>query len=155
MKNSSASATLQFSPWSRCQRGRDDKLQPSSKGDGTLVFAYDGLGKTVTLEHAYLDCASRLNLGVFEWSVELWKGVHLENTLDFYRTMSLRNQLARGSAWGFFVTALPEITSDSSGGRLPSMSVKANLLNAVTKVRREHTDRPFPPAYSFESRMRA
>lgn len=114
---------------------RYDRLLPSSKGDGKLVFAYDGLGKSVTLEHAHLDSASRLNLGIFEWSVELWKGVHLENTLEFYRTMPLRNQLARGSAWGFFVTALPEITSDVSGTRLPNMSVKANLLNAVTKVR--------------------
>ena len=80
-------------------------------------------------------------LGVFEWSVELWRDVHLENTLDFYSTMDLRNQLARGSAWGFFVTALPEVSapaaSASGGGqqvtRLPSLSIKANALNPTTK----------------------
>lgn len=114
-----------------------DELRPVGQSDGSRMFRYDGLGnKTVTFMHEFLgDHDNRLNLGVFEWSVELWKGVHLENTIDFYQSMPLRNQLARGSAWGFFVTALPEIaTSASAGGKPPSVRIRANQLNPINKA---------------------
>ena len=69
-----------------------------------------------------------LVLGIFEWACELWKGVMLENTFDAYRRWPLRNQLGRGSAWGFFVTALPQVEP----GR--PVSVKVLALNPTTKT---------------------
>ena len=45
--------------------------------------------------------------------------------------MPLRNQLARGSAWGFFVADLPSVSSVQ--GKTPLMSVRANTLNPTTK----------------------
>ena len=84
-------------------------LIPTSKAKGgRRAFAYASpcTSKT-TLAHPHLDDVGRLTFGVCEWSVQLWNDVHLDNTIDAYRGLALRNQLARGSAWGFFLTALP------------------------------------------------
>ena len=99
------------------------------------AFAYTSPCKSkITLAHPHLDDDSRLTFGVCEWSVELWKGVHLDNTIDAYRGLDLRNQLARGSAWGFFLTALPVAKpGNEKKGIDPSLTFKANALNPTTK----------------------
>ena len=80
-----------------------------------------------TIPQKELDIENCLPLGVFEWSVELWKGIeyNLDNTFDGYKKMPLRNQLARGSAWGFFVTQIPHIKGD--------LSIKSLALNPLSK----------------------
>ena len=123
-----------------------DRLVPSGGGGGAkgggakdggaakLAFAYEGLGKAATLESERLgELDTRLTLGVFEWEVELWKGVWLRNTIDAYRAMPLRNQLARGSAWGFFVTDVPCGASSASASAGARLVVRANALNPTTK----------------------
>jgi hypothetical protein len=71
---------------------------------------------------------------LFEWLTELWKGRYLRNTIEEYRHLDLRNQLARGSAWGFFITAVPVAKSgNEKEGIHPSLAVKANALNPTTK----------------------
>ena len=99
------------------------------------AFAYTSPCKSkITLAHPHLDDDSRLTFGVCEWSVELWKGVHLDNTIDAYRGLDLRNQLARGSAWGFFLTGLPVAKPGNEKERIhPSLTFKANALNPTTK----------------------
>ena len=88
----------------------------------------------ITLAHPHLDDDSRLTLGVFEWSAELWKGVYLHNTIEEYRNLDLRNQLARGSAWGFFLTAFPFANpGNEKKGIYPSLTFKANALNPTNK----------------------
>lgn len=89
-------------------------------------------GDPSPLDTAQLASEDVLPLGVFEWIVELWRQadgtpITLDNTFDAYRAMPLRNALARGSAWGFFVTAIPDITS---GCPLP---IKPLALNPTTK----------------------
>ena len=58
-----------------------------------------------------LSSPESLTLGVFEWEVELWPGSPLLlNTLSGLSSLPLRNQLARGAAWGLFVSSVPEPT---------------------------------------------
>ena len=67
--------------------------------------------------------------------VELWKGITLDNTLDAYAAMPLRNQLARGSAWGFFVVGVPRTVDGAGAGprRWGKVSLKFNKLNPMTQ----------------------
>ena len=74
----------------------------------------------------------RLALGLFEWSVE--PEGRAPRTLSNSIARCPCATSSRAAPPGAFMTALPEITSDVSGTRC-NMSVKANLLNAVTKVR--------------------
>ena len=76
-------------------------------------------------------CSVDLHLGRGEMVIlgtqyagEMKKGIL---TLMMYM-MPLRNQLARGSAWGFFVTDVP--CASAAGTRL---TVRANALNPSTK----------------------
>ncbi len=99
--------------------------------DDAGAFATRGLSKPVALDVCSLDAADEYPLIVLEWEVELWSRadgsrVLLRNTLDGYAALPLRNALARGSAWGFFVAAVPAL---ASGAARRPLTVRANKLN--------------------------
>lgn len=96
---------------------RYDRLPAGAGAGGGRAFAFESLGRVASLDTSAMVSSEadggesgdgdNLLLGVFEWECELWEGVTLANTLDEYARMPLRNALDRGSAWGFFVVAIP------------------------------------------------
>ena len=105
-----------------------DRLHPTAKGGLAFALPAEECTRAANLDAARLTDESKMALGVFEWEVELWRGIKLSNTFEEYKKMDLRNQLARGSAWGFFVTALPEPPD-----RHKQVPVRALALNPQTK----------------------
>jgi hypothetical protein len=101
-------------------------------GGGGGSFVTYGLERPVVYETETLTTAcdeDALVLCVLEWSVQLWGDVKLENTLEAYRGMPLRNALARASAWGFFIADVPSLRSGVP--RRAPLTVRANRMNAA------------------------
>ena len=119
-----------------------DALPPRAEGQGADggggggSFVANGLERPVVYEAETLKTAcdeDAFTLCVLEWSVKLWGDVKLENTLEAYRGMPLRNALARASAWGFFIADVPSLREARKEGkpRSTSLTVRANRMNAA------------------------
>ena len=118
-----------------------DALPPRAEGQGADgggggSFVANGLERPVVYEAETLKTAcdeDAFTLCVLEWSVKLWGDVKLENTLEAYRGMPLRNALARASAWGFFIADVPSLREARKEGkpRCTSLTVRANRMNAA------------------------
>eukprot|EP00900_Chrysochromulina_parva_P022874 jgi/Chrpa1/521/Chrysochromulina_OHIO_Genome00012396-RA len=101
-------------------------------GGGLGSFVANGLERPVVYEAETLNTAcdeDAFVLCVLEWSVKLWGDVKLENTLEAYRGMPLRNALARASAWGFFIADVPSLRAGVP--RRAPLTVRANRMNAA------------------------
>ena len=114
-----------------------EALPPRAEGQGADgggggSFVANGLERPVVYEAETLNTAcdeDAFVLCVLEWSVKLWGDVKLENTLEAYRGMPLRNALARASAWGFFIADVPSLRSGVP--RRAPLTVRANRMNAA------------------------
>jgi hypothetical protein len=114
-----------------------EALPPRAEGQGADgggggSFVANGLERPVVYEAETLNTAcdeDAFVLCVLEWSVQLWGDVNLENTLEAYRGMPLRNALARASAWGFFIADVPSLRSGVP--RRAPLTVRANRMNAA------------------------
>jgi len=101
-------------------------------GGGGGSFVTNGLERPVVYEAETLTTAcdeDALVLCVLEWSVKLWGDVRLENTLEAYRGMPLRNALARASAWGFFIAGVPSLWTGVP--RRTPLTVRANRMSVA------------------------
>ena len=114
-----------------------EALPPRAEGQGADgggggSFVANGLERPVVYEAETLNTAcdeDAFVLCVLEWSVKLWGDVKLDNTLEAYRGMPLRNALARASAWGFFIADVPSLRSGVP--RRAPLTVRANRMNAA------------------------
>lgn len=96
----------------------------SSRGDNAKESIKINM-YNINLELKDLDSNS-LNLGVFEWTCELWTGVTLSNTIQEYRELSQqygpRFALGRMNAWGFMIFSVHDVQN---------ISVKYDKTNCI------------------------
>ena len=144
-------------------RERYDRLVEQLE-KGKSAFATEQPTSKHTYDLRGYDPTEHLVLGVLEWQVTLWRHVELagelvgevagelvgraapvrsahthelHNTIDAYAALDLRNQVARGSAWGLFVVGVPRAAD--SGRRYGQ--VRVPLLNP--------TPYPYPHRYPY------
>ncbi|KAL1527178.1 hypothetical protein AB1Y20_015857 [Prymnesium parvum] len=95
-----------------------------------------------------------LTVGVLEWRAHMWGDIYIENTLDGFREMSLRNAISRENHWGFmFVHVEPGDHLELYGCHRKRSPLQVTLVNKTTghRVRSTTMDIAADPAAGFHS----